>query len=146
MKIYLDTCSLERPWDIKSHARIHLEAEAILAVLTRCAEGQATLIASEVLQFEIERIQDPLRSTHAFEALSKATSYIDATEAVLERAGHLRDSGILPLDALHLASAIEAGADFFCTCDDKFLRKAKRLSIEKTKIVTPLELIMELGL
>jgi len=146
MKIYLDTCSLERPWDIKSNARIHLEAEAILAVLTWSSEGQATLIASEVLQFELERIQDPLRSTHAYEALSKATSYIDATDAVLERAEKLHDSGIPPLDALHLASAVEAGADFFCTCDDKLLRKAKNLMIEKTKAVSPLELIVELGL
>ncbi len=146
MRVYLDTCSLERPWDIKSHARIHLEAEAVLAVLTECSEGQITLVASEVLQFEIERIQDPLRSTHAYEALSKATSYIDATEAVLERAGNLRDLGISPLDALHLASAIEAGADFFCTCDDKLLRKAKSMMIEGTKVVSPLELIVELGL
>ena len=40
-----------------------------------------------------------------------------------------------------LASAEEAEADYFCTCDDKFLRKAKAISDLKVKAVSPLELI-----
>ena len=47
------------------------------------------------------------------------------------------------MDALHLASAIEAKADYFCTCDDKFLKKAKAMDTLQTKAVSPLELITE---
>jgi predicted nucleic acid-binding protein len=146
MRIYLDTCSLQRPWDAKTDSRIHLEAEAILVVLTWCDEGEITLIASEVLQFEIERIQDPLRSELAYAALSKCTTYVDMTETVVQRADSLRSRGIQPLDALHLSSAIEAEAEYFCTCDDKFLRRAKALMMENPKVVAPLELVVELGL
>ncbi|MCI5164443.1 MAG: hypothetical protein D3917_21010 [Candidatus Electrothrix sp. AX5] len=35
------------------------------------------------------------------------------------------DCGFASIDALHLASAEVVKADFFCTCDDKFLKKAK---------------------
>jgi predicted nucleic acid-binding protein len=122
-----------------------LEAEAILDVLAMCEGGQVSIIGSEVLQFEIERIPDPVRRAQAYEALSKATRYIDMNDAVVERAALLQRSGIRPLDSLHLASAIEAKADYFCTSDDQLLRRAKTSATEKTKVVSPLELIMELG-
>jgi predicted nucleic acid-binding protein len=146
MLIYLDTCSLERPLDAKTHSRIHLEAEAILDVIALCEAGQIQLASSEVLDFEIERISDALRRVHAYEILSKATVHVDATEAVVEQARELTHAGIQPIDALHLAAAIELGADYFCTCDDKFLRRAKALNLPKTNVVSPLELILELGL
>lgn len=146
MKIYLDTCSLERPLDARTHPRIHLEAEAVLDVVTLCETGQIQLASSEILDFEIERISNPLRRAHAYEILSKATLHADMTDAVVERARGFREVGISPLDALHLAAAVELEADYFCTCDDKFLRRAKTLDLPKTKIVTPLELILEIGL
>jgi predicted nucleic acid-binding protein len=42
-----------------------------------------------------------------------------------------------------LASAEEGLADFFCTCDDRFLKKAKASKGIKTKVVSPVELIAE---
>jgi len=39
MKVYLDMCSIQRPLDTKTHARIAVEAEAILGVLTLCEAG-----------------------------------------------------------------------------------------------------------
>jgi len=44
-----------------------------------------------------------------------------------------------------LASAVEAKADFFCTCDDKLLNKAKAVDTLQTKVVSPLELITEVA-
>jgi hypothetical protein len=51
MRIYLDTCSLQRPLDSKTHVRIILEAEAILGILALCESGKIELISSEVLLF-----------------------------------------------------------------------------------------------
>ncbi len=50
------------------------------------------------------------------------------------------------MDALHLASAIMTEADYFCTCDDRLLRKAKSFDTISTSVVSPTELIMELKL
>lgn len=47
-------------------------------------------------------------------------------------------------DALHLAVAEAAQADYFCTCDDRLLRKAKQIADLKVKTLSPLELIEEL--
>jgi predicted nucleic acid-binding protein len=52
--------------------------------------------------------------------------------------------GIKPLDALHLASAEKGKADYFCTCDDKFLKKAKRIPGLAVKVMSPIELIEEI--
>ena len=52
---------------------------------------------------------------------------------------------IRPLDALHLAFASYTNADYFCTCDDKLLKKSKRLTDLSVKVVSPLELIAEVA-
>jgi len=51
-----------------------------------------------------------------------------------------------PLDALHLAFASASKVDYFCTCDDKFLKKAKSFDEINTKVVFPTELVMELDI
>jgi len=56
------------------------------------------------------------------------------------------ERGIKPLDALHLASAEAAGVDYLCTCDDRFLKKAKQMSDLSIKIISPVALIEELNL
>jgi len=61
-------------------------------------------------------------------------------------AGKLGASGLKPLDALHLAFASASEVDYFCTCDDKFLRKAKSLEGLKIKVVSPTELVMEVDI
>jgi predicted nucleic acid-binding protein len=85
-----------------------------------------------------------LRQEYAFEVLSKAKTFVILTEEVEKQARDLDALGIKPLDALHLALAEEAQADYFCTCDDQLLKKAKVISSIKTKAVSPVELIEEL--
>jgi hypothetical protein len=50
------------------------------------------------------------------------------------------------LDALHLALAEEGQVDYFCTCDDRFLKKAQALTGLKVKVVSPIILIEEIEL
>ena len=138
MKVYLDMCSIQRPLDTKLQLRIVLEADAILGVISLCEAGVVDLIVSDAHTFETSRNPHPTRKQHAIEVTAKAT------EAVKNRAAALNAKGIKPLDALHLASAIEVGAAYFCTCDDRFYRKAKRIDTGKIAVVTPLELITEL--
>jgi len=59
MKIYLDTCSLNRPLDDKSLARNALEATAVLAILAACEQARLTLISSNFLVFENEQNPHP---------------------------------------------------------------------------------------
>jgi len=144
MKIYLDACSLQRPLDTKSQLRIILEAEAILVILDLCDDGQVEMITSEVLLFETQRMRQEPRRSYAFDLLRKAALHVDTNAEIERRARELTGKGIKPLDALHLASAIEAQADYFCTCDNAFLKKAKENATASMKVVSPIELVMEI--
>jgi predicted nucleic acid-binding protein len=145
MKIYLDMCSLHRPLDNKTQIRIALEAEAVLGVIALCDAGQVELVSSEALLYEVSRNPNLTRKEYASEVLSKASSFVALNERIENRARELNRLGIKPLDGLHLASAEEAKADYLCTTDDKFLKRANRIRGIATKVVSPMELIKEIG-
>jgi predicted nucleic acid-binding protein len=124
--------------------RIVLEADAMLGIISLCNTGEIELISSDVLLYEVERNPKIMRREFGLDVLSNANEFVNLDETVEQQAKLFEKAGIKPLDALHLASAEKAGADYFCTCDDKFLKKAKRISSLKTQAVSPLELIQEL--
>lgn len=146
MKIYLDMCSLQRPLDSKVQVRIVVEAEAILGIISLIESGNITLISSDILVFEAKKIKISERKNYVFEVLNQANFYIKRTAIIEKKARDFIQNGIKPMDALHLASAIIAKADYFCTCDDRLLRKAKIFDTMSTSVVSPIELIMELNL
>ncbi len=145
MRVYLDLCSIQRPLDTPSQVRIAVEAEAILGVLALCEMGQLDLVASAALVFEAERNPNPTRRRYAFQVLTKAKFFIRTETEVEARAHALVSKGIRTLDALHLASAEAIRTDFFCTCDDRFLKRAREVVVPPTKVVSPLELIAEVA-
>jgi len=144
MKIYLDNCSLQRPLDSRTSTRVALEAEAVLGVLTLLESGRIRLVSSEILLFEIDRDPSSMRQAYALEVLSQARVFVRLKERVEKRARRFVGLGIRPLDALHMASAEEAKAHYFCTCDDRLLKKAKAVTGIRTRVVSPVELIEEL--
>ncbi len=146
MKIYLDLCSIQRPLDEKNHIRIAIEAEAIMAVLRSIESGQISLVSSDALIFEAIRNPNETRKNYALATLDKASQFIKINDKVEKRAKKFVEHGIKPLDALHLACGEESKADFFCTCDDKFLKKAKSIVNLKLKIVSPMQLMEEIDL
>lgn len=146
MKVYLDCCSLQRPFDDKSQPRIAVEAEAVLMILSLCESGRLKLISSDALHFEISRIPDQDRKEDALAILKITAESIDLTQEIEKLARRLIASNLKPLDALHLAFASVAKVDYFCTCDDKFLKKAKKLESLNIKVVSPTEMTMEMDI
>lgn len=51
MRIYLDVCCFNRPFDNQEQDRIYLEGEAILRILENCKEGRWSLVSSSVVDF-----------------------------------------------------------------------------------------------
>ncbi len=143
MRVYLDACSLQRPLDDRSQPRVHVEAEAILAVLGLVESGQVEMLSSDALEFEINRMPDAERQSRAREMLKLASQTLKLVDEVLTHARQLNDLGVKTVDSLHLAFASWARVDFFCTCDDKLVRKAKKVNSLNTTVVTPLQLIVE---
>jgi PIN domain len=146
MRIYFDMCSLQRPLDDKSQLRVRLEAEAVLGIIAFCESGQAVLVSSDALEFETGRNPHPVRRAYALAILSEAKYLVRLSPDVEQRATTLTQAGLKPLDALHLSCAVDAGADYFCTCDDRLLRRARAAHAGTPKVISPLELVAELGL
>ena len=145
MKIYLDACSLQRPLDDRSQPRINIEAEAVLTILRLVEGGDLELFSSEALVFEIDRIPNPYRKLQAMRMLKLAIDVIELNEAIETQADVFVKAGIKPMDALHLASAFWKKTDYFCTCDDRLLKKSNKLDKLTTKVVSPLQLVAEVA-
>ncbi len=143
-KIYLDTCSIQRPLDSRTQVRIILEAEAVLSILRWCEADQLTLVASDALSFETERNPNPTRREYALGILDKAEEWAVLDETVESRARAFNVLGIKPLDALHLASAEAVQADYFCTCDDRLRNQARQIEDLNVQVVSALDLIKEI--
>jgi predicted nucleic acid-binding protein len=143
VRVYLDSCAIQRPLDTYTHTRIVLEAEAVLGILALCEAGQLELVSSEALEYETEQNPWPVRKEHARAALAKARMVAIVDDAVEEHAKAFTELGVKPLDALHLALAEAAGVDYFCTCDDRLLHKIKQIQGLKVKVASPIELIQE---
>ncbi|WP_353572052.1 PIN domain-containing protein [Candidatus Albibeggiatoa sp. nov. BB20] len=127
MKIYMDACCFNRPFDEQSNLRVKIEAEAIKTILTICEEGSWQLISSQALEFEIGNTTDEIKKMQMLFMLDNAVSIIQLVPSIIDRAKYFETKGITAFDAMHLACA-ETQADIFLTVDDKFLRKAQKLS------------------
>ncbi|MEM8557655.1 MAG: PIN domain-containing protein [Bacteroidota bacterium] len=144
--LYLDNCALQRPLDDRSQFRVRSEADAITATLDAIEAGDADLTTSTALRVEVGRIQNRTRRDFISNALALASRNVRATPEVRALARSYRQAGMKPLDALHLASAVEGGADYFCTTDDRLLKKARAANTQGTRVVDPFELASALSL
>jgi predicted nucleic acid-binding protein len=113
MRIYFDTCSLQRPLDDRSQPRINVEAEAVLTILRFVASGDLELLSSEVLEFEVAKIPDIGRQTSTHELLELASEVLPLVDEIETQAAAFAKAGLRPVDALHLATAFWNKADFF---------------------------------
>ena len=105
--------------------------------------GETELINSDALTFEITRAPNPVRRHFAQETLVNAKAYVALDDTLTARAQVFVNYGVRSLDALHLASAEAAGADYFCACDDKLFRCAKAILNLTARVVSPAELVKE---
>ena len=144
MRIYLDNCCFNRPFDDQSQLRILLESEAKLRIQENIRSGTFELVWSYILDYE--NSQNPFRERR--EQIIKWRGYsdkdIEESEQVLNIASMIMKHGIKKLDSLHLACAINANTDYFLTTDDGVIKKAKH--IKNIQIVDPIGFIKEVSL
>lgn len=143
MKIYLDNCCLNRPFDDQRIIRIRLESEAIKKIFQKFDNNDWELIISDISIFEAEKINAYNRKRIIQLILSKASFHVKINERIKNRALYFETNGIKAFDALHLASAEEI-ADIFLTVDDSFLKRANAVRDIKIRTENPLQWIQEI--
>ncbi len=122
MRIYLDNCCFNRPYDDQSQIRIRIESEAKLFVQAKILAGEIELAWSYILDFENSANPFPERRWSI--AQWKAMAVVDVIESpsILEHAQQCESRGLRGKDALHIACALETGCECFLTTDDHVIR------------------------
>jgi predicted nucleic acid-binding protein len=94
---------------------------------------------------ELSRIPDEHRRREAIAILTLAGERLTLSEASEKLAESFAQAGLSAMDALHVALAATAGANYFVTADDKLLRRAKALPSLSVLPVSILGLVSEIS-
>ena len=137
-----------RCFDDQSQLRIRLETAAIEGILEFAEAGAFDLVWSFMLEYE-NSLNPHQDRKEWVELLSKLRTHrIGPSPRILKLArGLVNSAKIKPRDALHLACAETAKADYFVTCDDDLIRRFERRRQTKfrVKAINPVEFIRKKG-
>ncbi len=141
MKVYLDNCCFNRPFDDQSQLTIRLETEAKLDIQEKIKLNQLSLGWSYILDFENNANPFLERRVEIQRWKELADSFVNESEELLLKMDGLTSIGLKPIDALHVACAISLKCKYFLTVDKGILKKDREVS--ETKIINPVNLILE---
>lgn len=122
MKIYLDMCCFNRPYDDQNQSRIRIETEAKIVVQQKIKDSEHELLWSSILDFECSKnpFQEHRIAILHWRTLASTVIMID--DSIIARATNLMTLGVGKYDALHVACSIAGGAELFVTTDDRLLK------------------------
>lgn len=144
MKIYLDVCCLNRPFDDQRQPRVRMESEAVTLVFEHIDAGRHQQVSLQVAEIEIAAITEPERRRRVHALLPPRKDRIRLTQAIFARAESPAGLGFKSADALHIACAEAAGADIFLSCDDRLCRLGRRVAKHLgVTVANPLQWIPE---
>ena len=99
------------------------------------------LITSSVLTYENSRNPHELRRNWVEKTISLAGYHQLVDQEIKKRGQELEKNGLRALDALHVACAEAASANYFVTCDDRLIRRYQSLSQQRLKACDSTEAI-----
>lgn len=144
MRIYLDNCCYNRPYDDQSQTRINEEAKAKLFVQEQIREGAFELVTSYMLLYENSRNRFEtkrnaiLRFIEDNAVINVDEGHKDEAEVI---AKEIQETGVKPADSIHTACAMIAKCDYLLTTDDRLLKYKS----DRIKIVDPSEFVRLIG-
>ena len=138
IRVYLDTCCFSRLYDNLTDPTIYDEAQAVLQIQDKVANGQVSLAWSYVL--DIETFRNPfLQRRHEIILWGDIASYTvkHCNNEIEALSIALQARGIKTYDSLHVACAVALYCDYFITTDRKLLITP----IAEIQVVNPVDFI-----
>ena len=143
MRIYLDMCCYNRPYDPQEQLKVSMETQSKLMIQRLVEEGKYELVTSYTLDYECGNIPSPIRKKQITEFVQKnAKVYVshNGDEVISKKAAEIMATNVKEYDAFHVASAIHAGCEYFISVDYRLLKYKS----DEIKLVTPIEFITEM--
>ena len=141
MNIFFDCSVYNRPFDDLGNSRNAREAEAVLELFRIAREGRLTICASTVVRRQLAGIPDEEKRRNCMKLLDAAGRTFTETENAdcLRRIVYpwLRD-GFRLEDAMNIAMAWLNHAEFYLTANDRLIRRARRLELDRIFFDNPL--------
>lgn len=139
MKIYLDNCCFNRPFDDQSQLKIRLESEAKLFIQAEIYSKQIDLVWSYILDYEndcnpFDERRDSIKRWKKYAVVD-----IEETKWIIDRAEDIMALGVKSKDALHVACAVASKCDYFLTTDKRLINMLK--NFEEIVVINPLNFI-----
>ena len=139
MKVYLDSCCYNRPFDAQTQQRIRREAEAVLSIL----ESTHEKVACDPVFWELAANTDVEKRARVNSLIAIASRMkVDAAALEARIPGIVR-LGFQPMDSAHLACAELVAADWFLSTDDRLLSNAVRSAASlKVAVANPADWVL----
>lgn len=142
MKVYLDNCCYNRPYDDQSQLKINLESQAKLDIQQQIRDGKLELAASYILEAEnsVNPFEVKRTDIQAFvDRYAKVYIGINMDQEVRKAASEIMKSGVKLMDACHVACAMLAGCEIFFSTDKRLLK----YQTDGIRIINPVTFIIE---
>ena len=143
LRVYLDNCCYNRPYDNQAQLRISLETQAKLFIQEQIILGRIDLISSYVLNAEnsMNRILSKRESIKHFMD-ENTKGYVSAIhkQEIEAMAAEITKDGVKFMDACHVACALFAECDYLLSTDDRLLKYKN----DGIKILNPIIFLQEM--
>jgi hypothetical protein len=141
MRVYLDNCCFNRPFDDQSQVRIRLETEAKLEIQQRIRDHRLELAWSYILDYENQANPFPDRLAAIASWRNQATVDLEESAMILQQARGVVACGLSAKDALHIACAIVSQCEYFLTTDDLVIKSMRGFA--GITVMNPTQFVIE---
>ncbi len=140
MKIYLDNCCYNRPYDDQSHLTISIEAQAKLQIQALVKAQKLQLASSFILDYENSCNPYTDRKSAITKFLNEnVLDYVgsDKSDLIATNAKKIMATGVKMKDACHIACAELMNCDYLLSTDKRMLKYKSN----STKLLNPIEFL-----
>jgi len=140
LRVYLDICTYNRPFDDQNQLKIKLETEAKLFIQQGIINGTYELVWSYILEYENNqsRYDDKRNAIYDWKKIAKI--HCIENDKIIEYAENLKKINIRTKDALHIACSVYTNSNYFITTD----RQLFNLKLDDIKIINPMTFLHEM--
>jgi predicted nucleic acid-binding protein len=142
IRVYLDNCAYNRPFDDQSQIRISLETQAKLYIQKLIINKELSLVYSYMSIFENSENPNPEHRISINNFFKNAAEFIDIdkSDIIAKNAEIIKKSKIKSNDSIHLACSIEGKCGYFITTDDGIIKNYHSSDI---RVCNPIDFISE---